>query len=93
MEMFSEADLVSNGQSLSGDEGKALSVKPLRGCRMHHTGNTAFVPLIAEQHDTPELELIQCVSPGVLVLQEVAGVQSAWLPFPARCLISQNSCY
>lgn len=91
--MFSEANLVSNGQSLSGDEGKALSWKPLRACRMHHAGNSAFVPLIADQRDTPELELIQCLSRGGLVLQEVTGVQSAQLPFPARCLISQNSFY
>lgn len=91
--MFSEANLVSNGQSLSGDEGKALSAKPLRACRMHQAGSTAFLLLIADQRDTPELDSIQCLSPGGLVLQEVTGVQSARLPFPARCLISQNSFY
>lgn len=91
--MFSEANLVSNGQSLSGDEGKALSAKPLRAFRMHHAGKAAFVPLIADQRDAPELELIRCLSPGGLVLQEVTGVQSARLPFPARCLILQNSFY
>lgn len=72
--MFSEANLMSNGQSLSGDEGKAPSVKPLRACRMHHAGNAAFLPLIADQHDMPQLELIQCSSPEGLVLQEVTGV-------------------
>lgn len=91
--MCSEANLVSNGQSLGGDEGKALSAKLPGACRMHHAGNAAFLPLLADQGDTPELELIQCSSPGGLVLQEVTGVQSARLPFPARCLISQNSFY
>lgn len=91
--MFSEANLVGNGQSLGGDEGKALGAKPPGACRMHRTGDAAFPPLLAQRGDTPELELIQCLNPGRLVLQDVTGVQSARLPFPARCLISQNSFY
>lgn len=53
--MFSEAKLVSNGQSLSGDEGKAVSAKPLRGCGTHQAGSTAFLPLITDRHSL-ELE-------------------------------------
>lgn len=91
--MFSEANLVSNGQSFSGDEGKALSAKPLESLSNASRRNAAFLTLIADQRATPELELVQCLSLRGLVLQEVTGVQSAQLPFPARCLISQNSFY
>lgn len=91
--MCSEANLASNGQSLGGDEGKAPSARPPGACGMHHAGNAACVPLLAHRGGTPESELIQCLSPGGLVLQQVTGVQRARLPFPTRCLISQNSFY
>lgn len=93
VEMFGEGNFVSNGQSLSGDEGEALSEKPPKACRKRHVGKAAFLPPVADQHATPELELIQCLNPGGLVLQEVTGVQRARLPFPAGCLILQNSFY
>ncbi|XP_075001565.1 gamma-aminobutyric acid receptor subunit rho-2 [Calonectris borealis] len=57
---------MSNGQSLSGDEGKALREKPLKACRKHHVGKAAFLPPIADEHGTPELELIQCLNLGGL---------------------------
>lgn len=91
--MFGEANFVSNGQSLSSDEGKAVSEKPLKPCQKHHVGKAALLLLIAGERATPELELIQCLKPGGLVLQEVTGVQSARLLFPAGCLISQNCFY
>lgn len=40
--MFGEANFMGNGQSLSGDEGKALSEKPLKACREHQSGKQRF---------------------------------------------------
>lgn len=91
--MFGEANFMSSGQSLSGDEGRALSEKPLKASRKHRVGKAAFLPPIADEHATPELEWIRCLNPGGLVLQEVTGAQSARLLLPARCLILQNSFY
>lgn len=48
--MFGEANFTSNGQSLSSDEAKALSEKPLNACRKHHVGKAAFLPPIADEH-------------------------------------------
>ncbi|XP_057288092.1 gamma-aminobutyric acid receptor subunit rho-2 [Pezoporus wallicus] len=55
--MFGEANFMSNGQSLSGDEGKAGSEKPLKACQKHHVGKAAFLPPIAGEHATPELRV------------------------------------
>lgn len=91
--MFGEANFMSNSQSLSGDGGKAVGEKPLKACQKHHVGKAAFLPLIAGERAAPELELIQCLKPGGLVLQEVTGAQSARLLLSAECLILQNCFY
>ncbi|XP_061225783.1 gamma-aminobutyric acid receptor subunit rho-2 [Neopsephotus bourkii] len=55
--MFGEANFTSNGQSLSGDEGRAGSEKPLKACQNHHFGKAAFLPLIAGERATAELRV------------------------------------
>jgi len=91
--MFGEANFTSNRQSLSAGEGEALGEEPLKACRKHHVGKAAFLPPISDGRTPLELESIQCSNPAGPVLQEVTGVQSAPLRFPARCFILQNSFY
>lgn len=55
--MFGKANFMSNGQSLSGDEGKAGSEKPLKACRKHHVRKATFLLLIAGKRAAPELRV------------------------------------